>query len=82
MMVLIPLQLVQGFDGLIHPFAIDFSGGWAKRWEKTLLKMQIKVNAELHTNWRYLNEAEYDMKNSADQGGCYPPRLNAEGQGG
>ena len=25
-----------------------------------------------------LNEAEYDMKNSAGRGGCYPPRLKAE----
>ena len=25
-----------------------------------------------------LNEAEQDMKNSADQGGCYPQRLKAE----
>ena len=24
-----------------------------------------------------LNEAEQDMKNSADQGGCYPPRPSA-----
>ena len=41
-MVLIPLQLVHGFAGF-HPFAIGFSDGWAKREEKTLLKMQIKV---------------------------------------
>ena len=25
-----------------------------------------------------LNEAEWDMKNSADQGGCYPQRPKAE----
>ena len=29
--------------------------------------------------WQLLNETEWDMKNSTDQGGCYP---EAEGRGG
>ena len=42
----------------------------------TLLILAPQV--KLHDNEQLLNEAEYDVKNYADQGECYPPRLKAE----
>ena len=46
----------------------------------SLLKMQCDMPAKhvassLNT-WQLLNEAEQDMKNSADKGGCYPQNIS------
>ena len=36
------------------------------------------MNVVCDVNWQLFNGAEKDMKNSADQGGCYPQRLKAK----
>ena len=35
-------------------------------------------NNNNNNNYQLLDEAEYDMKNYADRGGCYPPKPKAE----
>ena len=43
------------------------------------LTWNSQILVETHQHYQLLNEAEYDVKNYANLGGCYPPSLKAEG---
>ena len=45
---------------------------------KTKIGQKKSLTPFFHWALQLLDEAEYDMQNYTDQGGCYPPKLKAE----